>query len=149
MNENVDLANAVEGATEIVNDVNATNDNLHIKINVMEINATKREKVISDSKIKDDKKRQVEEIGKLQEKVKALNKLVKCKDEVNYDLNKKLENARESVREAFGLKNVTKSGKSPPGGGVSKKHQKVQNSKFGLFDRRPYFHFFPKFKCTL
>ena len=55
-------------------------------------------------------------------------------------------------REAFELKNVTKSGKIPQGGGVSKKHQKVQNSKFGLFDKRggrPYFHFFPKFKCTL
>ena len=40
------------------------------------------------------------------------------------------------IREAFELKNVTKSGKSPPGGGVRKKHQKVQNSKFGLFDKR-------------
>ena len=39
-------------------------------------------------------------------------------------------------REASELKNVTKSGKSPPGGGGSKKHQKVQNSKFGLFDKR-------------
>ena len=49
------------------------------------------------------------------------------------------------LREAFELKNVTKSGKSPQGGwGVSKKHHKVQNSKFGLFDKRgrPYFHFF-------
>ena len=41
------------------------------------------------------------------------------------------------LREAFVLKNVTKSGKSPQGGGgVRKKHQKVQNSKFGLFDKR-------------
>ena len=48
------------------------------------------------------------------------------------------------LREAFELKNVTKSGKSPQGG-VSKKHQKVQNSKFGLFDKRgfPNFEFFP------
>ena len=38
------------------------------------------------------------------------------------------------------------------GGGISSKNQKVQNSKFGLFDKRgrgPNFHFFPKFKCTL
>ena len=48
------------------------------------------------------------------------------------------------LREAFELKNVTKSGKSPQGlGGVSKKHQKVQNSKFGLFS------FFPKCKYRL
>ena len=40
------------------------------------------------------------------------------------------------LREAIELKNVTKSGKSPQGRGVSKKHQKVQNSKFGLFDKR-------------
>ena len=40
------------------------------------------------------------------------------------------------IREASELKNVTKSGKSPPGGGVSKKHQKVQNLEFGLFDKR-------------
>ena len=41
------------------------------------------------------------------------------------------------LREAIKLKNVTKSGKSPQGGGgVRKKHQKVQNSKFGLFDKR-------------
>ena len=33
-------------------------------------------------------------------------------------------------------KNVTKSGKSPKGEGVSTKNQKVQNSKFGLFDKR-------------
>ena len=41
------------------------------------------------------------------------------------------------------------------GGGVSTKNQKVQNSKFGLFDKRGggrlYFHFFPNinvdFKC--
>ena len=41
MNENVDLANAVEEANKIVKDVNATNDNLQIKINVMEKDATK------------------------------------------------------------------------------------------------------------
>ena len=61
-------------------------------------------------------------------------------------------NVNIDFREAFQLKNVPKSGKSPKGGGVSKKHQKVQNSKFGLFDKRggrPYFHFFPKFKCSL
>ena len=40
-----------------------------------------------------------------------------------------------SFREAFELKNITKSGKSPPGGG-SKKHQKVQNWEFGLYDKR-------------
>ena len=54
------------------------------------------------------------------------------------------------IREASELKNVTKSGKGPPGG--QQKHQKVQNSKFWLFDKRggrPYFHFFTKFKCTL
>ena len=46
-------------------------------------------------------------------------------------------NAELLVREAIELKNVTKSGKSPQGGGgVRKKHQKVQNSKFGLFDKR-------------
>ena len=33
-------------------------------------------------------------------------------------------------------KNVTKSGKSPKGGGISAEKQKVQNSKFGLFDKR-------------
>ena len=41
MNENVDLAKAVEEANKIVKDVNATNDNLQIKINVMEKDATK------------------------------------------------------------------------------------------------------------
>ena len=50
------------------------------------------------------------------------------------------------LREAFKLKNVTKSGKSPPGGGRSaKKHQKVHNSKFGHFDKKGgglYFRFF-------
>ena len=59
------------------------------------------------------------------------------------------------VREASKLKNVTKSGISPKGGGgVSTKHQKVQNSKVGLFDKRGgrlYFLFFPNvnvdFKC--
>ena len=56
--------------------------------------------------------------------------------------------SQDKLREAFGLKNVTKSGKSPQGGGgVSKKHQKVQNLKFGLFDKRggggPIFIFFP------
>ena len=39
------------------------------------------------------------------------------------------------TREASKLKNVTKSGKSPKGKGVSTKNQKVQNSKFGLFDK--------------
>ena len=43
--------------------------------------------------------------------------------------------ATYNLREAIQLKNVTKSGKSPKGGGVRKKHQKVQNSKFGLFDK--------------
>ena len=38
------------------------------------------------------------------------------------------------VSGAFEKKNVTKSGKSPKG--VSSKNQKVQNSKFGLFDKR-------------
>ena len=42
----------------------------------------------------------------------------------------------KDVREASELKNVPKSGKSPQGVGVSKKHQKVQNSKFELFDKR-------------
>ena len=38
------------------------------------------------------------------------------------------------LREASELKNVTKSGKSPiGGGGVRKKNQKVQNSKIGVF----------------
>ena len=41
VNENVDLAKAVEEANKIVKDVNATNDNLQIKINVMEKDATK------------------------------------------------------------------------------------------------------------
>ena len=110
MNENVDLAKAVEEANKIVKDVNATNDNLQIKINVMEKDATKylSEKVNSDSKIKDDKKRHVEEVGKLQEEVKALNKLVKCKDKANYDLNKKLENARESANKFKLEKSVLK-----------------------------------------
>ena len=58
------------------------------------------------------------------------------------------------VREASKLKNVTKSGISPKGGGVSTKHQKVQNSKVGLFDKRGggYIFFFSPnvnidFKC--
>ena len=57
------------------------------------------------------------------------------------------------LREASELKNVTKSGKSPKGGGwVRTKNQKVQNSKFGLFDKRGgrlYFHFFPKCRYRL
>ena len=36
------------------------------------------------------------------------------------------------------------------GGGVSTKNQKVQNLKFGLIDKRLYFHFlFPDVKCRL
>ena len=57
------------------------------------------------------------------------------------------------LREAFKKKKIPNYGKSPKGGGgVSSKNQKVQNSKFGLFDKRgggPNFHFFPKCKCTL
>ena len=44
-------------------------------------------------------------------------------------------------------KKIPNYGKSPKG--VSSKNQKVQNSKFGLFEKRgggPNFHFFPKFK---
>ena len=55
-----------------------------------------------------------------------------------------------SVRGVVEIKNVTKVGKSPKGG-VSIKNQKVQNSKFGLFDKRggggkPTFLWF-FFKC--
>ena len=40
------------------------------------------------------------------------------------------------LREASELKNVTKSGKSPKGGGgVSSENQKVHNSKCGLCDK--------------
>ena len=60
-----------------------------------------------------------------------------------------LDHLRGTLREASELKNVTKSGKSPIGGGRGQeKNRKVQNSKFGLFDK-PIFHFFPKCKCTL
>ena len=56
----------------------------------------------------------------------------------------------KQVREAFELKNVTKSGKSPQGGGSAKniKKSKIRNLDF-LIRGRPYFHFFPKFKCSL
>ena len=50
------------------------------------------------------------------------------------------------LRGPIKIKNVPKSGKSPKGGGgVSEKNQKVQNLKFGLFDKRgvQIFKFFP------
>ena len=43
----------------------------------------------------------------------------------------------KTLRGESQIKNVPKSGKSPKGGGgVSEKNQKVQNLKFGLFDKR-------------
>ena len=56
------------------------------------------------------------------------------------------------LREAFQLKNVPKSGKSPQGGGSAKniKKSKIRNLDFLIRGGgRPYFHFFPKFKCSL
>ena len=53
----------------------------------------------------------------------------------------------DSLREASESKNVKKKWKkSNRGGRGQKKNQKVQNLKFGLFDKRggPYFHFFPQ-----
>ena len=51
------------------------------------------------------------------------------------------------------MKKCPKLQKKSKRGGISAKNQKVQSSKFGLFDKRggggPYFSFFPKFKCTL
>ena len=38
------------------------------------------------------------------------------------------------LREAFQKKIIPNYGKNPKGGGVSSKNQKVQHSKFGLFD---------------
>ena len=40
------------------------------------------------------------------------------------------------IRGPIKIKNVQKSGKSPKGGGVSEKNKKIQNLKFGLFDKR-------------
>ena len=40
------------------------------------------------------------------------------------------------IREASELKNVTKMEKAQKIGGISAENQKVQNSKFGLFDKK-------------
>ena len=61
----------------------------------------------------------------------------------------------DMIRGESQMKNVTKSGKSPKGGGgVSDRNQKVHNSKCGLFYKRGGGHifiFFPnvnvEFKC--
>ena len=58
---------------------------------------------------------------------------------VNMSSNRRgiVKESQVELREASELKNVTKSGKSPKGGGgVSTKNQKVRNLKFGLFDKR-------------
>ena len=56
--------------------------------------------------------------------------------------------AKGSIR----IKKCHKKWKKSTRGGVSKKHPKVQNSKFGLLDKRGgrlYFHLFPKCKYRL
>jgi len=105
-----DLVTALEETKRKVSDKDASNENLQSKINVIENDVARyqSEKIKMESMIKDTKKKHVDEVHKLKDEVKALNKLFKEKEKANYDLSKNLEIAREAVKKIKLVKSALK-----------------------------------------
>ena len=109
-NQNVGLLKEVESKNTIVDVLKANNKTLNRKVDVLENELSRcgAAKAATESKIKESKKKHLEEVRELQEQVTKLNKVVKAKNKVDKDLS----NAREVIKTLKADKSVLKTNKT-------------------------------------
>ena len=109
-NQNVGLLKEVESKNTIVDVLEANNKTLNRKVDVLENELSRcgAAKAATESRIKESKKKHVEEVRELQEQVTKLNKVVKAKNKVDKDLS----NAREVIKTLKADKSVLKTNKT-------------------------------------
>ena len=124
-NQNVGLLKEVESKNTIVDVLEANNKTLNRKVDVLENELSRcgAAKAATESKIKESKKKHVEEVRELQEQVTKLNKVVKAKNKVDKDLS----NAREVIKTLKADKSVLKTNKTKLEGEIRTLEKKNQN----------------------
>ena len=128
--ENASLVDAIEETNSTIAALTKDNEDLYRKIDVADQEAVKcrSERTGIESKIKDAKKRNADQVRDLENKVANLIKSSKAKDKLIYDLNKKLENSHDKLASCKSEKSLLKTSKTKLEATVRKLEEKKKKS---------------------
>ena len=128
--ENASLVDAIKDASNSISAV--TNDNENLKSRMDTANQEKAkfsvEKASSESKIKELKKSNADQVRKLETQVADLNKSSKTQEKVIYNLNKKLENVRDTLKNRNSEKSLLKINKTKLEATVNKLNKQLEKN---------------------
>lgn len=128
--ENASLVDAIKDASNSISAL--TNDNENLKSRMDTANQEKAkfsvEKASSESKIKELKKSNADQVRKLETQVADLNKSSKTQEKVIYDLNKKLENVRDTLKNRNSEKSLLKINKTKLEATVNKLNKQLEKN---------------------
>ena len=125
------LDKTVEERNISVKTLSTTITNLQSQINVAKIEFEKicADKADMNGKAKEAKKKHLDEVSELKGEVDALRKNVRVKDKTIYDLNKNLNQARDTIKNLKSEKSQLKLSKTKLMGEITKLEKKLIEKK--------------------
>ena len=131
VHENKGLIESLEEARTAVNELTNTNSDLQTRVEKAkkEYSRIQADKSEHENKVKENKKKLVSGLKELQDQVKELKTAKKVKEKENYDLNKTLQNARETIKKHKAEKAQLKTSKTKIEAEVRILKQKQQKEK--------------------
>ena len=131
MMDNASMADRIEEANRTIDALTKNNEDLNCKIDIADQEAEKYslEKAGLESKIKEMKKRNVEQVRDLENQVADFNKSFKTKDKLIYDLNTKLQNSRDNLSNCKSEKSALKTNKTKLEATVRKLEKQIEKKK--------------------
>ena len=132
--ENASLVDAIEDANNSISALTNDNENLKTKMDVtnQEIAKYSVEKASTESKIKELKKSNGDQVRKLETRVADLIKSSKAQEKVIYNLNKKLENVRDTLKNSNSEKSLLKINKTKLEATIYKLNKQLEKNKKGV-----------------